>query len=115
MRRKHLRIIGLCLFLVVVLGAGCKKKPAPAPLPPPPPLPAAAPAATLSANPTSIERGQASTLEWSSKEATELTLEPDIGSVAASVILFVWFWPVLTAAPLTEAGFKLRYWFTSWA
>jgi dolichyl-phosphate-mannose-protein mannosyltransferase len=38
-----------------------------------------------------------------------------IGFVAASVILFIWFWPVLTAAPLTEAEFKLRLWFTSWA
>ncbi|HYJ61316.1 MAG TPA: hypothetical protein VE032_07630, partial [Actinomycetota bacterium] len=38
-----------------------------------------------------------------------------IGFVAASVILFVWFWPILTAAPLTEAEFKLRVWFTSWA
>jgi dolichyl-phosphate-mannose--protein O-mannosyl transferase len=38
-----------------------------------------------------------------------------LGFVAASVLLFIWFWPILTAAPLTEAGFKLRYWFTSWA
>ena len=38
-----------------------------------------------------------------------------IGFVAASVILFIWFWPVLTAAPLTDAEFKLRVWFTSWA
>jgi dolichyl-phosphate-mannose--protein O-mannosyl transferase len=38
-----------------------------------------------------------------------------VGFVAASVILFIWFWPILTAAPLTEAEFKLRYWFTSWA
>jgi len=37
-----------------------------------------------------------------------------IGFVAASVILFIWFWPILTAAPLTEAEFKLRVWFTSW-
>jgi dolichyl-phosphate-mannose--protein O-mannosyl transferase len=38
-----------------------------------------------------------------------------VGFVAASVILFVWFWPILTAAPITDAAFKLRYWFTSWA
>src|SRR5262245_36239106 len=36
------------------------------------------------------------------------------GYVAASVILFLWFWPVLTAGPLTEAGFNLRAWFPSW-
>jgi dolichyl-phosphate-mannose--protein O-mannosyl transferase len=37
-----------------------------------------------------------------------------VGFVAASVILFVWFWPVLTGAPITDAAFKLRYWFTTW-
>jgi dolichyl-phosphate-mannose-protein mannosyltransferase len=37
-----------------------------------------------------------------------------VGYVAASVILFFWFWPVLTAGPLTEAGFNLRAWFPSW-
>ncbi len=36
------------------------------------------------------------------------------GFVVASVLLFAWFWPTLTAAPLTDAAFKLRYWFTSW-
>ena len=37
-----------------------------------------------------------------------------VGCVAASVILFLWFWPILTAGPLTEAGFDLRAWFPSW-
>jgi dolichyl-phosphate-mannose-protein mannosyltransferase len=36
------------------------------------------------------------------------------GFVVASVLLFAWFWPTLTGAPLTDAAFKLRYWFTSW-
>lgn len=84
MSRQYLRIIGISLFLVAFLGTGCKKKqPAPTP-PPPPPAAAPAPAATLTANPTSIERGQSSTLEWSSKNAADLTLEPGLGSVAAS-------------------------------
>jgi dolichyl-phosphate-mannose--protein O-mannosyl transferase len=38
-----------------------------------------------------------------------------VGFVVVSVLAFAWFWPVLTGAPLTEAGWKLRYWFTSWA
>jgi dolichyl-phosphate-mannose--protein O-mannosyl transferase len=38
-----------------------------------------------------------------------------VGFVVASVLAFAWFWPTLTGAPLTEAGWKLRYWFTSWA
>jgi dolichyl-phosphate-mannose--protein O-mannosyl transferase len=37
-----------------------------------------------------------------------------VGFVAASVLLFVWFWPVLTGAPITDAAFKLRLWFTTW-
>jgi dolichyl-phosphate-mannose--protein O-mannosyl transferase len=37
-----------------------------------------------------------------------------VGFVAASVILFIWFWPILTAAPLTDASYKLRFWFSTW-
>ena len=83
MRRSYLQIIGLSLFLIVALGAGCKKKPPVAPPPPPPPPPAAA-TATLAANPTSIERGQSSTLEWSTQNATEITIDPDLGTVPAA-------------------------------
>jgi peptidoglycan-associated lipoprotein len=83
MRLSHLRIVGLSLFLVVIIGAGCKKKPPPPPPPPPPPA-AAAPTATLAANPTSIERGGSSTLTWSSQDATEVSIDPDLGTVSAS-------------------------------
>jgi dolichyl-phosphate-mannose--protein O-mannosyl transferase len=37
-----------------------------------------------------------------------------VGFVVLSVLAFAWFWPTLTGAPLTDAGFKLRYWFTTW-
>jgi dolichyl-phosphate-mannose--protein O-mannosyl transferase len=37
-----------------------------------------------------------------------------VGYVALSVMLFAWFWPILTGGPLTDAAFKLRYWFTTW-
>ena len=37
-----------------------------------------------------------------------------VGFVVLSVLAFAWFWPTLTGAPITEAGWKLRYWFTSW-
>jgi dolichyl-phosphate-mannose--protein O-mannosyl transferase len=37
-----------------------------------------------------------------------------VGFVALSVMLFALFWPVLTGGPLTDAAFKLRYWFTTW-
>ena len=80
----NIQIIGLCLFLLVFAGAGCKKKtPPPAP-PPVPPAATPAPTATLTANPTSIERGQASTIEWSTQNATDVTIEPDLGAVPAS-------------------------------
>jgi dolichyl-phosphate-mannose--protein O-mannosyl transferase len=38
-----------------------------------------------------------------------------VGFVVLSVLAFAWFWPTLTGAPLTEEGWRLRYWFTSWA
>ena len=46
--------------------------------------PAPAPTVTLSASPTSIERGESTTLTWSSTNAESAELEPDIGEVAVS-------------------------------
>jgi peptidoglycan-associated lipoprotein len=62
-------ILGALITLMLV--SGCKKKETP----PPPPPPAKAPTATLSANPTSIQRGQSSTLQWSTENATDVTLD----------------------------------------
>jgi peptidoglycan-associated lipoprotein len=62
----------------LVLIAGCAKKPAPAPQAPPPPPPA--PSASISANPTTIEKGQSTRLTWSSQNATDVTIE-GIGKV----------------------------------
>ncbi len=70
---------------VTLFGAGCAKKPA-AP-PPPAPAPAAPPPArptvTLQANPTSINKGESSTLSWTSTDATQLTIAPEVGAVTA--------------------------------
>lgn len=77
-----------CLYAVLVAAVftfGCKKKPVPAP-PPPAPAPAPAPAqptVTLSANPSTIRNGESSTLSWTSTNATQLTIAPDVGTVAA--------------------------------
>jgi peptidoglycan-associated lipoprotein len=71
-------------ILSLALVAGCKKK-TPTP-PPPPPAPAPAPArptVSLSANPTSITKGQSSTLSWTSTDATTLTISPEVGAVSA--------------------------------
>ena len=37
-----------------------------------------------------------------------------VGFVLVSLALFVFFWPVLTAAPLTPSAWHLRIWFPSW-
>lgn len=82
----------LITLLLVVFAEGCKKKP-PAPPPPPPPQPTKAeppappPAPTIvsfSAEPTSINRGQAATLRWQVRDADTVSIEPGIGTVAAS-------------------------------
>jgi peptidoglycan-associated lipoprotein len=71
-------------MLALAFAAGCKKKPPAAPPPPPPPPPAAArPAVSLQANPTSINRGDSTTLSWTSTDATQLTISPDVGAVTA--------------------------------
>ncbi len=75
--------------------AGCKKK---APVAaPPPPAPAAAPTSTappptalavrinsFTAEPRSIERGQSATLRWSVANATDISINQNIGSVQAN-------------------------------
>jgi peptidoglycan-associated lipoprotein len=67
--KKHMILAGV-MFTLLVLAVGCgKKKPPP---PPPPPKPVTA---TLSANPTSIQAGQSSTLTWSTENADDVTLD----------------------------------------
>ena len=72
-------------LLATVFTAGCKKKPVPAPAPPAPaPAPAPAqPTVTLSADPSSINKGESSTLSWTSTNATQLTVAPEVGTVNA--------------------------------
>src|ERR1700752_3220562 len=72
-------------LVATIFTAGCKKKPiaeAPKHEEPPPPPPAQ-PTVTLSAAPTSISKGDSSTLSWTSTNATQLTISPDVGTVNA--------------------------------
>lgn len=70
-------------FVAALLALGCAKKaPAPAPAPAPPPPPPARPTVTLQANPTAVNKGEAVTLTWSSTNATQLTIAPEVGAVA---------------------------------
>jgi peptidoglycan-associated lipoprotein len=84
---RKILVIGMAILLVVFL-AGCKKKVPPPPPPPPPaqpapaPPPPAAPTITqFSAEPTSIQRGQSSTLRWEvSGEVTSISIDQGIGT-----------------------------------
>ncbi|MFL6547462.1 MAG: OmpA family protein [Povalibacter sp.] len=61
-------VVVICLLL-----AACSKT-----------APTASPTASLSANPASVEHGQCATLTWSSKDASEVTIDQQVGKVEAS-------------------------------
>jgi peptidoglycan-associated lipoprotein len=75
----------LTASLALVFTAGCGKKPLKAPEPakapetPPPPKPTV----SIQASPTSINKGGSTTLSWTSTDATQLTIAPDVGAVNA--------------------------------
>jgi peptidoglycan-associated lipoprotein len=88
------KITAIALAATLALfAAGCKKKTPPPPAPPPPappttvtaPPPASSPApvvAQFSAEPTSIQRGQASTLRWQvTGNAASVSIDQTIGAV----------------------------------
>ena len=67
-----------------VFSFGCAKKPVRTAAPAPAPAPASSrPTVTLMANPTSIKPGESVTLSWTSTEATQLTIAPEVGAVTA--------------------------------
>jgi len=82
-KHSHKKWITLVIALGVVLMLGaCKKKVAPPP--PPPPPPPAAPTASLTANPSTIEKGQSTTLTWETQNATDVSIDNSIGTVQPS-------------------------------
>jgi peptidoglycan-associated lipoprotein len=72
-------VVVLAVAAILTISA-CKKKVAPAPPPPPPPP---APTASLTATPATVQQGQATTLSWTTQNATAVTLE-GIGKVGPS-------------------------------
>jgi peptidoglycan-associated lipoprotein len=68
----------VALAVVLVISACGKKQVATAPPPPPPPQ--LYPTATLTANPNTINPGQATTLTWKTENATDVTID-QIGKV----------------------------------
>jgi len=88
--KRNWSVIWIAIALVV-FAAGCKKKAASVPPPPPPPKeeakpqpPAAPDISEFSAEPSTIERGQSSTLKWSVSNANEISIDNGVGSVQAS-------------------------------
>lgn len=77
-------------LLLVVFASGCKKKVPPPPPPPPPVAPPPAPTAakpvinSFTAEPSTIARGQSSTLRWSVSNATDMTIDQGIGAVQSN-------------------------------
>jgi peptidoglycan-associated lipoprotein len=79
-RSQWIRII-VALAVVLAVSACGKKKVAPPPPPPPPPAPV--PTASLTANPNTIQAGQASTLTWKTDYATDVSID-QLGKVDPS-------------------------------
>src|SRR3984893_18747801 len=81
--RSVARVVLYGVVALAVVGVGCKPPapvtPAAAPTPPPPPP---QPTVTLQATPANVQRGQSTTLRWSSTNATSLTLAPGVGNVS---------------------------------
>ena len=81
-------ILLACMLLLFT--AGCKKKVATPPPPPAPPVketpaPPAKPSVTsFTAEPSTIQRGQASTLRWTVSNATDITIDQGVGAVQSS-------------------------------
>lgn len=82
--RPHRRALFCLTLAAAALTFGCHHEPkAHPPDTTPYTAPAATPTVTLSANPTSINQGDSATLNWTSTNATQLTITPDVGQVTA--------------------------------
>ncbi len=87
MRSKQKIILIAAAIFLTLFAFGCKKEapPPPAPPPPPPPPPAApAPTVGITAEPSSIERGNSATLKWNSQNAASAEMNQGVGAVATS-------------------------------
>jgi peptidoglycan-associated lipoprotein len=86
MLRKKQASLALSIVLILGVSAGCKKKVAPPPPPPPTaeaPPPAAKPVINyFTAEPSTVNSGQPSSLRWSVTDATSVTLDNQIGVVS---------------------------------
>jgi len=74
--------VGLVLACAALIAVGCNKPKPQAQAPQQSAPPPARPTVTLQANPTSLDKGGSTTLSWSSTNATQLTVSPEVGAVA---------------------------------
>jgi peptidoglycan-associated lipoprotein len=77
------------LILPALLALGCHKTTPTNPPPAPPPVAntaaaAPAPTITLRAQPSTIDRGGATTLQWEARNATNVTITPGVGEVSVT-------------------------------
>jgi len=93
MRRTVALLVILAVIPMLLLVAGCGKKPTPGvrpTLPPPartetpPPAAVAAPTIEIQANPSTVERGQQTTLTWRSQNAASVVIDGGVGNVSES-------------------------------
>ena len=88
--KRNWSVIWIAIVLVA-FASGCKKKAPPPPPPPPPPKaveapppPAAPDIALFVAEPSSIDRGQSSTLRWEVTNANQISIDNGVGTVQAT-------------------------------
>ena len=81
------KTVGLIFLLVTMVVAACSKRPAAAPTVPtptvvnPPTPPPPAPTITLRAQPATIDRGAATSLQWEARNASSVSITPGLGDV----------------------------------
>lgn len=71
-KKNYILLVGTIALLIAISGCAKKQPPKVTTTPPPQPKPVTA---TLSANPTSIQRGQSTTFSWNTENADDVTLD----------------------------------------
>jgi peptidoglycan-associated lipoprotein len=83
-------LVLLSLLMLFVVGCAKKVPPPPPPpppkaeIPPPPPPAAAAVINSFTAEPSTVQAGQSSTLRWSISNATDMTIDNGVGAVQSN-------------------------------
>jgi peptidoglycan-associated lipoprotein len=85
--KRRIQSVSIVVAMAALAIAGCKKHVAanpPATAPAAAPQAAARPTITLRATPATLDRGQAATLQWDAKNATNIQIQPALGTVSAN-------------------------------